>query len=81
MIVEKLTNFVRGRTEIDYGTHNDIVLRLEDGQLEASRPILSARSKYFRELFDRQRGPEVFIPGKKIIMKQVIQVYIQTHVF
>jgi len=57
---------------------NDVTIKLSDGEIEASKMILSARSKYFSKMFDsnnfREADGTVSMPQYKTkIMKRVLE--------
>ena len=64
---------------IDSSEHNDLVIKLSDGQLHASKLILASRSDYFQTMFSAQRNfkenlnNEVSYNCKVIIMKPIIR--------
>ena len=59
--------------------HNDVKIILDDGEIEASKFVLAARSEYFKKMFnDAHRFKEsqenaVTIPYKRIVMNKVIE--------
>jgi len=59
--------------------HSDVKIILDDGEIEASKFVLSSRSEYFDRMFDNDHQFKesqenvVTVPCKKIIMKKVIE--------
>ena len=59
--------------------HTDVKIILDDGNIEASKFVLSARSDYFKTMFiskhqfKETQENEVTIPCKKIVMNKVIE--------
>ena len=59
--------------------HNDVKIILDDGEIEASKFVLAARSDYFEKMFssDHQfkesQENSVTVPCKKIVMNKVIE--------
>jgi len=59
--------------------HSDVKIILDDGEIEASKFVLSSRSEYFERMFDNDhqfresRENAVTVPYKKIVMKKVIE--------
>ena len=59
--------------------HKDVKIILDDGEIEASKFVLAARSEYFKKMFnDAHRFKEsqenaVTIPYKRIVMNKVIE--------
>jgi len=58
--------------------HNDVNLVLDDGELEASKFVLSLRSEYFSKMFDKHSGfkenqaRDVKISCKKVVMEKIV---------
>lgn len=64
---------------INNNEHNDVIIKLDDGDIYASKLILSTRSEYFRAMFSKQNQCKETINNlvkfdtKKLIMKPIIQ--------
>ena len=54
--------------------HKDVKIILDDGEIEASKFVLAARSDYFEKMFNRDhqfkeiQENAVTVPSKKIVM-------------
>ena len=59
--------------------HNDVVIVLEDGDIQARKLILSSRSEFFQKMFNKksefceQTENEVYFPCKKKIMRKILE--------
>ena len=63
------------------GQHNDVKIVVEDGEIEASKAILAARSVYFAKMFDKNNqfteadGTVNIKCSKRVMMKVLEYVY------
>ena len=62
----------------DGNQYNDVKIVLDDGDLEASKFVLSSRSEYFYKMFDKSHKfqenlqRDVKVSCKKVVMEQIL---------